>query len=194
MRRAGMSHRVRAAYDRLSLWADGWGGPGGSDQAPGSGSGPKRGPNGPGFGPKAGPIDYAKKLNEFNAGPIGPIGPIGSAGHGGEHAAPSRVAPRAEKHSPGGGETGFSRTDPGFRLDRLDQASNGAGFPPPRAEDHAGPIGPKPPQPDRAALPRGDICRYCGELMGWPRPVGVAFADGTAAHHACYQAGGNRGP
>jgi hypothetical protein len=21
--------------------------------------------------------------------------------------------------------------------------------------------------------------------MGWPRPVGVVFADGTAAHHAC---------
>jgi hypothetical protein len=34
----------------------------------------------------------------------------------------------------------------------------------------------------------GDACRYCGEPMGWPRPVGVVFADGTAAHHACDEA------
>jgi hypothetical protein len=31
----------------------------------------------------------------------------------------------------------------------------------------------------------GTRCRYCGEAMGWPRPVGIVFADGTAAHHAC---------
>ena len=23
--------------------------------------------------------------------------------------------------------------------------------------------------------------------MFWPAPVGVVFADGTAAHHACYE-------
>jgi hypothetical protein len=30
-----------------------------------------------------------------------------------------------------------------------------------------------------------DVCRYCGEPIGWPRPVGIVFADGTAVHHAC---------
>jgi hypothetical protein len=39
-----------------------------------------------------------------------------------------------------------------------------------------------------AALLRGDACRYCGESIGWPRPAGVVFADGTAAHHACDEA------
>jgi hypothetical protein len=39
-----------------------------------------------------------------------------------------------------------------------------------------------------AALLRGDACRYCGEPMGWPRPAGVVFADGTAAHHPCDEA------
>jgi hypothetical protein len=24
--------------------------------------------------------------------------------------------------------------------------------------------------------------------MGWPRPAGVVFGDGTAAHHACDEA------
>jgi hypothetical protein len=28
-------------------------------------------------------------------------------------------------------------------------------------------------------------CRHCGQPMGWPRPVGIVLADGTAAHHAC---------
>jgi hypothetical protein len=44
------------------------------------------------------------------------------------------------------------------------------------------------------ALLKGEVCHYCGERMDWPRPVGVAFADGTAAHHACYQATGAREP
>jgi hypothetical protein len=33
----------------------------------------------------------------------------------------------------------------------------------------------------------GDVCTYCREPMGWPGPSGVVFADGTAAHHACYE-------
>jgi hypothetical protein len=37
------------------------------------------------------------------------------------------------------------------------------------------------------ALLRGDICRYCGEPMGWPQPAGVVLADGTALHHGCAQ-------
>jgi hypothetical protein len=28
-------------------------------------------------------------------------------------------------------------------------------------------------------------CRHCGLPMGWPRPVGLVFGDGTAAHHGC---------
>jgi hypothetical protein len=34
-------------------------------------------------------------------------------------------------------------------------------------------------------LPTGERCRWCGGRVGWPRPVGLVFADGTAAHHAC---------
>lgn len=30
-----------------------------------------------------------------------------------------------------------------------------------------------------------DVCKYCREPMGWPRPVGVVYGDRTAAHHAC---------
>ncbi len=36
-------------------------------------------------------------------------------------------------------------------------------------------------------LLRGDLCRHCGEVMNWPSPVGVMFADGTGAHHACHE-------
>jgi hypothetical protein len=32
-----------------------------------------------------------------------------------------------------------------------------------------------------------DVCRHCGRPMGWPLAVGAIFADGTAAHHACYE-------
>ena len=38
------------------------------------------------------------------------------------------------------------------------------------------------------ALLRGDACLHCGRPMAWPKPVGVAFADGTAACHPCYAA------
>jgi hypothetical protein len=39
----------------------------------------------------------------------------------------------------------------------------------------------------RMPAPDGDPtrCRVCGGPMGWPGPVGITFADGTAAHHAC---------
>jgi len=42
----------------------------------------------------------------------------------------------------------------------------------------------------RMPAPAGDParCRVCGGPMGWPAPVGVTFADGTAAHHACLEA------
>jgi hypothetical protein len=33
----------------------------------------------------------------------------------------------------------------------------------------------------------GGVCRHCGEVMGWPAPVGRMFADGMAAHHACHE-------
>lgn len=32
-----------------------------------------------------------------------------------------------------------------------------------------------------------DRCRHCGELIGWPAAGGVTFADGAAAHTACYE-------
>jgi hypothetical protein len=41
---------------------------------------------------------------------------------------------------------------------------------------------------DLAALLRRDACRYCGEPMGWPQPVGAVFVDGTAAHRLCDEA------
>ncbi len=36
-----------------------------------------------------------------------------------------------------------------------------------------------------AALLAGNVCRWCGDRMGWPGPVGVVLADGTALHHRC---------
>jgi hypothetical protein len=37
-----------------------------------------------------------------------------------------------------------------------------------------------------AALFSGDHCRYCGRSIDW-RHDGVAFADDTGAHTACYE-------
>jgi hypothetical protein len=33
----------------------------------------------------------------------------------------------------------------------------------------------------------GHLCKHCGEVLNWPAPVGVMFADGTGAHHACHE-------
>jgi hypothetical protein len=37
-------------------------------------------------------------------------------------------------------------------------------------------------------LLRGERCRHCGERIDWTRPGAVIFADGRAAHLACYEA------
>jgi hypothetical protein len=37
----------------------------------------------------------------------------------------------------------------------------------------------------RPLVGNASCCRHCGEPMGWPRPVGLVFGDGTAAHHGC---------
>ena len=42
-------------------------------------------------------------------------------------------------------------------------------------------------KPELVELLRGYRCRHCGEPIGWPRPVGLVFGDGTAAHHACHE-------
>ena len=34
----------------------------------------------------------------------------------------------------------------------------------------------------------GYRCRHCGERISWLEPGGVPFADGRAAHLACYEA------
>ena len=50
-------------------------------------------------------------------------------------------------------------------------------------------------KPELVQLLRGYRCRHCGEVMGWPGPVGLVLADGTAAHHRCdarAEAGGVR--
>jgi hypothetical protein len=39
-----------------------------------------------------------------------------------------------------------------------------------------------------AALLRGDICRWCGQPMDWPKPAGIVEGTGTALHHACDEA------
>jgi hypothetical protein len=36
-------------------------------------------------------------------------------------------------------------------------------------------------------LLRGERCRHCGERIDWTRPGAVIFADGRAAHLACYE-------
>jgi hypothetical protein len=38
-----------------------------------------------------------------------------------------------------------------------------------------------------AELLAGHLCKHCGGVMNWPAPVGVMFADGTGAHHACHE-------
>ncbi len=32
-----------------------------------------------------------------------------------------------------------------------------------------------------------NACRHCGDPLAWPGPVGITFADGTGAHHACHE-------
>jgi hypothetical protein len=36
-----------------------------------------------------------------------------------------------------------------------------------------------------AAVLAGNACRWCGEPMGWPAPVGVVLGDDTAMHTRC---------
>jgi hypothetical protein len=141
-----MSRRVRAAYDSLDV-RDRF-------RLPWTASGPIDPPS----GPLGGPIDHAEKANDFNAGPNGPLGPIGLTGHGGKSETFGSPSPREGGSRKTGPPSRSSRTDYNFRLDRLDrldQPSSGAGLPPPRAGDHAGPIGPEPPPwPDVDALRR----------------------------------------
>lgn len=40
---------------------------------------------------------------------------------------------------------------------------------------------------DLQRLLGGDLCRECGELIGWPRALGVVFDNGMAAHLSCYE-------
>jgi hypothetical protein len=42
-------------------------------------------------------------------------------------------------------------------------------------------------KPEVVALLRGERCRHCGERIDWTWPGTVAFADGQAAHLACYE-------
>ena len=37
------------------------------------------------------------------------------------------------------------------------------------------------------AILTGDRCRHCGEPINWKKPGGVAFADFTGAHEACFE-------
>jgi hypothetical protein len=82
--------------------------------------------------------------------------------------------------------------------DYPDRASSGAGLgcqgkrhqPPGHPEYPDSPTGktlPPPTRPDLDALLRGDVCRCCGRPIDWRRD-GVAFADNTGAHIACYEA------
>ena len=41
--------------------------------------------------------------------------------------------------------------------------------------------------PPLAELLTANACRHCGDRLNWPGPVGVTFADGTGAHHACHE-------
>ena len=43
-------------------------------------------------------------------------------------------------------------------------------------------------KPELIEILRGDRCRWCGELLAWPRPVGVVFGDNTAECHRCADA------
>jgi hypothetical protein len=40
-------------------------------------------------------------------------------------------------------------------------------------------------KPAIVAILAGDACRTCGVALAWPRPVGIAFADGTAECMRC---------
>jgi hypothetical protein len=43
-------------------------------------------------------------------------------------------------------------------------------------------VAPAPaPGPDR------DGCRYCGKVVDWTRPGGIAFHDAASAHVLCYE-------
>ena len=43
--------------------------------------------------------------------------------------------------------------------------------------------------PAPAHTPRPDLegCRYCGVVVDWTRPGGIAFHDGANAHGLCYE-------
>src|SRR3954451_8979865 len=124
MRRTGMSRRVRAVYDRLVLWSDGWTAPGGDpqpgEQTPGAAGGPGR--------PASGPGNRGEKPNDFNAGPRGPGSPGGLVGHGEKKgdlaclSGPEGGAPE-NKDAPC-----FSRTDLNFSLDHLDHLDQACDF------------------------------------------------------------------
>ena len=43
-------------------------------------------------------------------------------------------------------------------------------------------------KPGLIEILKGDRCRWCGELLDWPRPVGVVFGDQTAECMACADA------
>ena len=40
-------------------------------------------------------------------------------------------------------------------------------------------------KPEIAAILRGNACRWCGQALAWPDPVGVTFLDGTSECHRC---------
>ena len=40
-------------------------------------------------------------------------------------------------------------------------------------------------KPGLIEILKGDRCRWCGELLDWPRPVGVVFGDQTAECLPC---------
>jgi hypothetical protein len=42
--------------------------------------------------------------------------------------------------------------------------------------------------PELREILAGERCRHCGERIDWTRPGAVIFADGRAAHLACYEA------
>ena len=42
-------------------------------------------------------------------------------------------------------------------------------------------------KPELIQILRGDRCRWCGERLAWPGPVGVVEGTGTALHLECYE-------
>jgi hypothetical protein len=81
-------------------------------------------------------------------------------------------------------ETVFSHTDTENTPDTPDtpdRGSNSKGLPcQGRVTETAAPL-------TGAPVPPGDACRHCGRPVDWRRD-GVAFADGSGAHLACYEA------